>query len=98
MAEAARSPAFWRCIGGPSGLIVRAVSVGSPFRVVREGAAISTRQAALLVGLTESAYIALECDKRACTELECRLVTQAFASLIVDSGVTGRVGTATPPV
>jgi len=61
------------------------VSVGLPFRVVREGAVLSTLDAANLVGLTESAYIVLEGDHRPCTELERRLVTQAFASLIVDS-------------
>jgi hypothetical protein len=61
------------------------VTVGRPFRVVREGVAMSTLEAADLVGLTESAYIVLEGDRRPCTELERRLVTQAFASLIVDS-------------
>jgi hypothetical protein len=46
---------------------------------------MSTLEAANLVGLSESAYIVLEGDHRPCTELERRLVTQAFASLIVDS-------------
>lgn len=68
------------------------MSVGRSFHDVREGAGMSTRDAADLLGLTESAYIALEADQRSCTHLEQCLVTQAFASLIDDSRRPPRPG------